>query len=221
MSGIVPYEDDGLRKPYSAGDAPSFLEYLYKKGRLIKVLLYVVTSLIFLLMYAYTVQYTLGTEFGSFSSGLIAFAFIVFLGFVFAFPAIPRQYRYQFKGKFRPDILEDELSEQLNAATATSLEFAALIIIAISVLSIGVLGVAGILSFPALFTLIPLSATAIDTGLISLVLISLGQSNREFLRKTLREEEYLRYTSIGNNKRIFVVLAIVNALAVIFLYLAW
>lgn len=88
-------------------------------------------------------------------------------------------------------------------------------------LSIGVLGVAGILSFPALFTLIPLSATAIDTGLISLVLISLGQSNREFLRKTLREEEYLRYTSIGNNKRIFVVLAIVNALAVIFLYMAW
>lgn len=89
MSGIVPYEDDGLRKPYSAGDALSFLEYLYKKGRLIKVLLYVVTSLIFLLMYAYTVQYTLGTEFGSFSSGLIAFAFIVFLGFVFAFRQYP------------------------------------------------------------------------------------------------------------------------------------
>jgi hypothetical protein len=218
---IVPYGDDSRPGSFSIGDTVAFWEHLYKKGQLIGVLIYILSALLFFTVLAYLVQGLFDKALGSYSIPLITFTLIIFMMFVFIFPSMPRLYRVQFKGKLRTDIPEEELNGLLIEMTGKSLELAAIIIDVICLLCIAIFEIAEFLSLPDTVTSILLAATALDTFLASLVLASIGRSNRYYARKIHIKEEYRRFTSLGNYKRIYAILIIVNVLAVTLLFLVW
>jgi hypothetical protein len=218
---FVPDENKHSGKPFSPGDTLAFWEYLYKSGLLARVILCMVSSLVFLLLLAYVIGSRFYGASGLFSTPVMGFTFVLLIVMVFVFPSMPRSYRAQFKNKFRPDISREELDGLLVEMTGKSLELMAVMIDAICVLCIAVLATGKYYSLSDNVTLILLAAAAIDVFLISLVVASLGKINLYYLRKTMKEEEIQRYAGIGGYKRIIALLVIVNAVAIVSLYLVW
>jgi hypothetical protein len=220
MNSIGPCENDNSHKPASTGEQAAFWKCMYKTGRLPRFLLYLVSSLLFILLLTYLVQDVVDNALGSNTFPVFIFPLIVLVMFILYAPTMPRLYRVRFKEEFRPDISENELFEQLTELAAKSLELISLIIAVTCVLCIGVFEAAKFLSLPDSATVILLALTVLNTYLISLIFNTLGHANRIFLRKTYSDEEYRRYTSLSNYRLLIIALIIVDVLAVFFLYFA-
>jgi len=218
MNSIGPYENDNSHKPASKRDQAAFWKCMYKTGRMPRFLLYLVSSLLLILLLTYLVQDVVDNALGSNTFPVFIFPLIVLVMFILYAPTMPRLYRVRFKEKFRPDISENELYEQLTELAAKSLELISLIIAVTCALCIGVYEAANFLSLPDSTTVMLLALTVLNIYLISLIFNTLGHANRIFLRKTYSEEEYRRYTSLSNYRLLIIALIMIDVLAVIFLY---
>jgi hypothetical protein len=198
----------------------AFWEHVYKNGQMARALLFLASSLLFLLLLAYVLGGSFGGAPGSFSYPVLSIGVILIALVIFFYPTMPRSYRTQFKGKFRSDIPEVELNGLLVEMTEKSLELTAIIVDAVCVLCIMVYAAGKLFSLPDNITLILLVATAIDTILISLIVGSLGKTNLYYMRMTFTDDEYKRYSRPSNYKRIIALLVLVNVIAAVLLYVA-
>jgi len=137
--------------------------------------------------------------------------------FILYSPTLPGLYRFQFQGKFRPDISEDTLHGLLMEMVGKSLEVVSMMIGLICAFCIVVYEAGKFLTLPDSITLTLLAITAVDTFLITLLFSTLGRYNRDFLRRTFSAEEYKRYTSLGNYRNMLIALFAINALVVVLL----
>lgn len=189
---------------------------MYKKG-LKSIILYFLSFILIILLSIMLAQRLFGNIIGM-DTWLILFLGLFMLPmFFFYIPSIPWSYEFQFKGKIKPDIPKDELEVLILESTRKSLELASVIIIVMCVLSILVYSAAKYLAISDIITLVLVVATAFNTFLISMVVVSLGGYNKDLLRTTFTEEEYKRYTRLSNYKRIFTLLVIFDVLIVILL----
>jgi hypothetical protein len=218
MSPIVPYENDDPYRSASLQESLAFWGYICKK-RPASIILYVSSFVIFFLIIGQLARELSGGRFGG-PFALIS-ALVILPMLFFYFPKMPALYKFQFKGKIRPDIKEEELTRLINEMIVRSLELASISIIAIGILCALVYSAAKYLALSDMVTLVLLAATVFNVFLVSLVAFSLGGYNKEFLRRTFTDEEYMRFSSPGSYKRIYAALAIFDAIIVlVLLYMA-
>jgi hypothetical protein len=216
MSQILPYENDNPYRRPTLKEAVAFWGYMYKKG-LLSIILYFLSFVLLLVVFWWLAQGLISKYFGVDSWLILVLALPLLIMLFFQIPSIPRLYELQFKGKIKQDIPEAELKGLLLEVARKSLEIAAMVIILMCVLCVLVYGAAKYFAIPNIITLILVTATAFNTFLISLVAVSLGGYNRDFLRRTFTEEEFKRYTRLSSYKRAFTVLAAFDVLAAILL----
>ncbi len=216
MSTIASYENDNPYKPASLKEALAFWKYICKKAP-VSIILYFLSFVVLLVLFGWISQMLFGNIIHADISIALAAAPILLLTLFFSFPSLPRVYKFQFKGKMRPGIPEEELTEIILDMIRKSLELAAVVIITMGVLSVIVFSIAKFLGLPDVVTLVLVVATAFNTFLGSLVFFSLGKYNMDILKKIFVEEESRRYTSLGQYKRIFVILGIFDSMMLAFL----
>lgn len=217
MGPIMPGEGDTSYRPSSIREMVAFWKYLYKNGRLIRILLYIALSLLLLLLLTLLVQNTLDDVLGPHTFPIFVLPLLVLVMFILYSPTLPGLYRFQFQGKFRPDISEDALHGLLMEMVGKSLEVVSMMIGLICAFCIMVFEAGKFFSLPDSITLTLLAITVIDTFLITLLFTTLGRYNRDFLQRTFSAEEYKRYTSLGNYRNLLIGLIAINALGVVLL----
>jgi hypothetical protein len=217
MGPIMPGEGDTSYMPSSIRELMTFWKYLYKNGRMIRILIYIALSLLLLLLLTLLVQGTLDEVLGPNTFPVFVLPLLVLVMFILYSPTLPRLYRYQFQGKFRPEITEDALHGLLMELVGKSLEMVSMMIGLICAFCIVVFEAGKFFSLPDNIMLTLLAITAIDTFLTTLLFSTLGRYNRDFLSRTFSEEEYKRYTSLGNYRNLLIALFAINVLAVILL----
>ena len=199
----------------------AFWKHLYQTGRLPVVILYLALALVLTALLSFRVQGLVDDVLGAYTFPVFIFPLIVLVMFVLYGPTLARLYRVQFDGKFRPGIPESELRGLLTEMSARALELVALIVAVACALCIGLYESAQYLSLRESTTVILMAVIVLNTFLVSLLISTFGRYNQAFLRKTFNEEEYRRYTSLGNYKVIIAILAAVDVLAIIYLAVAW
>lgn len=214
MSSIVPYENYNPYSSASLSESLAFWGYIYKK-RPASIILYISAFIIFFLIMALLAQKFSGGRLGGLFA-LISTLIILPMLFLY-YPKLPALYKFQFKGKFSPDIKDEELTGLINEMVIKSMELASISIITIGILCGLAYYVAKYLALSDTITLVLLASTIFNVFLISLVVFSLGGYNKEFLCRTFTDEEYRRNSSPGNYKRIYAVLAVFNAIIILVL----
>ena len=162
MVPIMPYEDDTSYKPSSISEMLAFWKYLYKNGRMIRILLYIALSLLALALLTYLVQETFDKVLGPYSFPVFIFPLLVLVMFILYAPTLPKLYRFHLQGKFRHDISEDALQGLLLEMVGRSLEVVSIMIGLIRAICIVVYEAGKFFSLQESTTLILLAATAID-----------------------------------------------------------
>lgn len=189
---------------------------MYRKG-LQGIVLYFLSMVMLLAVFWWLASNLLSKYFFMGPWAIIVLALVPLAVIFLYIPSLPRTYRYQFKGKIRQDIPEEELESLLLELTYKSLELAAIVIFVISALCVLVYAVAQYLAAPGAITLALEAAAVFNMFLISLVAVSNGGYNKKLLRRTFTEEGYWLYTSRGNYRRIVTILLAFDALIGIFI----
>lgn len=196
-------------------DIIRFWEYVWKKGR-ISLLLYPLIALLLLLGYYQAIQRLTGNVLSvDFTVAAVLTVGIYALFFLFL-PAMPRDYRQRFKDKFRKDLSEEELRQQLMELIERSLKHISFILLVLLGACVTAYAIAQRLGLPESTSWVLVIGTGLNIYLVSLLLVSLGKDNKDHMRKTYVEAEYRRYASLENYRNVFLILAAIDiALAIL------
>ena len=201
---------------FSFEDFAAFWKYAFQKRR-IGLALYPAVCLILLLGYYQLVQYYTGNVLSVDALVVSVLTVGLFALFFIYLPSMPGEYQYRFNGKFREDLAPGEIRQLLMDLLAKSLEQASVILTVLLAACVAIYPAAKGLMLPDFWAWVLVGGTGINIYLLSLVIVSLGKFNREHLSKTFIVEEYQRYTSLDNYKKLLTILGIVDLVGIIIL----
>ena len=199
---------------FSVEDFVAFWKYAFKKRR-IGLFLYPAVCLTILLGYYQLVQYYTGNVLSVDALVVSVLTVGLFALFFIYLPSMPGEYQYRFNGKLREDLGPGEIKQLLMDLLAKSLEQASVIVTALLAACVAIYPAAKGLMLPDFWAWVIVGGTGINIYLLSLVIVSLGRYNRAHLGKIFVDDEYRRYTSFDNYKKLLTILGVVDLLGII------